>query len=70
MLVGLSLFSGDQGGLNKKIVQGPTSFFRGLSPQKKEVLHDTLQDITEFLLTQAGLMEAGKERIESPISIE
>ena len=40
--------------MNKKIVQGPTSFFRGLWPQKKEVLHDTLQDITEFLLTQAG----------------
>ena len=41
-------------GLHKKIVQGPTSNLRDLSPQAEEVLHDTLDGITEFSLRQAS----------------
>jgi len=41
-------------GLNKKIVQGPASISGDLSPQAEEVLHDTLDGITEFSLRQAS----------------
>ena len=41
-------------GLHKKIVQSPASTLRDLSPQAEEVLHDTLDGITEFSLRQAS----------------
>jgi hypothetical protein len=47
-------------------VQGPTSFFRGLSPQEEEVLHEHLQVITEFLLTQVNWEKLEKSGSKGP----
>ena len=43
-------------GLHKKIVQGPASISGDLSPQAKEVLHDTADGSTEFSLRQTHLL--------------
>jgi hypothetical protein len=71
MFVGLFLLSGDHGGIEQKNRVRSNFYQKGLCrPQEEEVLHDTFKDTTEFSLTQTGLRETRKERIESPISIE
>jgi hypothetical protein len=55
MLVGIFLFSGDQEGIAQKNRVRPYVVSRGLSPQNKEVLHDTLQSITEYSFRQIGV---------------
>jgi hypothetical protein len=55
MLIGFFLFSGDQGGLEQKNRVRPYFVLSGsVAPGKKEVLHDTLQNITECLSTQVN----------------
>ncbi len=70
MLVGLFLFSGDQGGVEQKNRARPYFVLSGSVAPEEEVLHDTFQSIIEYSFTQAGFVETGKERIKRPISKE